>query len=345
MILSDQQIQSALCGAESMERRADGLFFYRMTQQQLDVYREPNPAFYKKALANAGICLSFATDSSFIRLDASLAIVMGRSYGTLEVLADDKPVGNINNYDHLTLPRDYAEMSYPEVRKNVVFDLGEGTKHVKILFPRLMGVVLHSLELADGAAFAPVKPEKKLLAFGDSITQGFDCLRPSSHYVYQLCNALGAEEYNKGVGGERHVPTLARCDESFAPDYILVAYGTNDWAHETPDLLQEKCSAFYQVLAEKYPDVPVITVTPIWRSNIEKLASNVAFESFHQVEACIREITADYQNVTLIRGYDLVPHDLMAFGDYGLHPSDQGFVHYGKNLLAALCDCDFLKKD
>lgn len=344
MVLDLSQIRAITCGAERVEQRADGLYFYRMTQQQLEIYRESNPAFYRKALANAGICLSFMTDSPFLHLDLSILTVMNRSYGTVEVLSDGVPIGNINNHDHMQLPRSYARLTYPEIRRATTFDLGEGSKHITVLFPRLAGVLLHSLSLTDGAMLIPVKPSKKLLVYGDSITQGFDCLRPSSHYVYRLAAALDAEEYNKGIGGEKHTPALVACDETFSPDYILVAYGTNDWAYHTPQMLQHNCSEFYRILREKYPDVPVITITPVWRANEEKLSPTVHFDSFHDIEACIRRTTASYKNITVVRGYDLIPHDLIHYGDYGLHPSDLGFAHYSKNLLQALQDQGFLKK-
>ena len=344
MQLTFDQICSVTCGAEHIEQRPEGVWFQRMTDAQLEVYREPNPGFYVKALTTSGVRLSFETDSPSMELDISIIKVMGRSYGTVEVICNGQALENINNYSHMDLPRAYAELSYPDVRKSMHYDLGDGLKRIEILFPRTAGVYLHALSLADGATLTPVKPGKKLLVFGDSITQGFDCLRPSSHYVYRLAASLDAEEFNKGIGGERHVPALVACEEPFTPDYILVAYGTNDWAHETPQLLEEKCSGLYKILAEKYPGVPVITITPIWRSNIFSFAEHVKFESFQQVEDCILRITAQYPNVTVIKGFDLVPHDKSYFADWGLHPNDAGFYHYGKNLVAALKECGFLRK-
>ena len=343
MTLNLAQIRAVTCGAEHVEQRPEGIWFQRMTDQQLEVYREPNPGFYEKALTTSGVRLSFITDSPSMDLDISIVKVMGRSYGTVEVFCNGEALENINNYSHMELPQDYAALPFPNVRKKVSYNLGAGQKKVEILFPRTAGVYLHELTLADGATLIPEKPGKKLLVYGDSITQGFDCLRPSSHCVYRLAAALGAEEFNKGIGGERHVPTLVACAEPFTPDYILVAYGTNDWVYETPESLEEKCSALYQILAQKYPNVPVITITPIWRSNIISFAPNVKFESFQQVEDTILRITAQYSNVTVVKGFDLVPHDKSYFADWGLHPNDQGFLHYSENLLSALRKIGFLQ--
>ena len=341
MTLDLSQIRAITCGAELVEQRTEGIWFQRMTDEQLEVYREPNPAFYAKALATSGVMLSFITDSPFIDLDISIVKVMNRAYGTVEVFCNDKALENINNYSQMKLPRNYAELSFPNIRKKVTYDLGAGEKKIKILFPRTAGVYLHELTLADGATLTPVKPVKKLLVYGDSITQGFDCLRPSSHYVYRLAEALDAEEFNKGIGGERHAPALVECDESFTPDYILVAFGTNDWRRTDPEFLECNCAALYRILGEKYPNVPVITVTPVWRADLNAYGDAIRFQSFHDVEACILRHTAAYPNVTVIRGFDLIPHDIKHFADYGLHPNDSGFTHYSKNLLAALKEKGF----
>lgn len=336
MELDISQIRSVTCGAELVLERPEGIWFQRMTHAQLEVYREPNPAFYKKALTTAGVKLSFKTDSCSLELDISIVKVMGRSHGAVEVFCNGVLIGNINNYSQMELPRDYAELPYPDIRRQVKYDLGAGQKHIVIHFPRLTGVYLHALSLADGASLEPVKPAKKVLVFGDSITQGFDTLHPTVHHIHALCQALDAQEYNKGVGGERHSPLLVQCPESFTPDYIFVGYGTNDWRRTDPEFLERNCAELYRILAQKYPNIPVITVTPVWRADLDAYTDAIRFESFHDVEACILRHTAAYPNVTVIRGFDLIPHDIKHFADYGLHPNDSGFAHYSRNLLAAL---------
>ena len=71
--------------------------------------------------------------------------------------------------------------------------------------------------------------KKRILCFGDSISQGYDALYPSNQYTPQLAKLLDAEEYNKAIGGEIFRPELALARDDFEPEYITVAYGTNDW--------------------------------------------------------------------------------------------------------------------
>jgi hypothetical protein len=54
--------------------------------------------------------------------------------------------------------------------------------------------------------------------------------------------------------------------------------------------------------------------------------------AFSNVEKHIRAVGADYPNVTVISGFDLVPHEPRYFGDWCLHPNDAGFDHYFNNL-------------
>lgn len=60
----------------------------------------------------------------------------------------------------------------------------------------------------------------------------------------RLADALGAEEVNKAIGGECFFPELAATKEDFQPEYITVAYGTNDWSRKLAEEFQTNCRAF-----------------------------------------------------------------------------------------------------
>ena len=263
-----------------------------MTRQQLAYYRETNEGFYKKALTSAGIKLSFKTDSASLKLDLTLQPVMARTYAAVEVYVNGARIDSIHNFEGEVLSGNYAEQTYPCGRYDKTFRLGCGEKEVCVYFPRLINTIIHSVVLDAGAFCLPVKPEKKALVFGDSITQGFDCLWPTSHYVEQFRN---------------------------------------------------NCRGFYENLHKNYPGVPVIAITPIWRANMEAVRDSVCFGTIHEIEEYVRQVTAGYDNITVIRGFELIPHEPGYFGDLFLHPSDEGFAHYGKNLIRSLRDCGFLR--
>ena len=336
MILDFETIQGITCGAAYLEQEEEGVCFFRLNRQQMAYYLEHNKGYYDKAKTTSGIKLSFKTDSTTLSLDLTLQKVMGRSYGAVEIFVNDERIAELDNFSDKDLTGNFAERAYPSVRLTARLPLGEGEKVVKIVFPRLIGIVAHAIELDDGASVVPVKPSKKVLVYGDSITQGFDCLWPTSHYVEYLCKALDGEEFNKAIGGEQHTPHLVERNENFTPDYIVVGYGTNDWRCATVEDFLEKCRSFYEKLAQYYPGVPVIAITPVWRVDIDAVRELIHFGPIHEIEEYIRQITAPYKNVTVVRGFEFIPQDPNMFGDLRLHPNDEGFAYYGKGLLKAL---------
>jgi hypothetical protein len=50
----------------------------------------------------------------------------------------------------------------------------------------------------------------------------------------------------------------------------------------------------------------------------------------------IREATEDLENVTVIEGFDFVPHDTSLFSDKYLHPNSNGFEYYFDNLYTEI---------
>jgi lysophospholipase L1-like esterase len=90
------------------------------------------------------------------------------------------------------------------------------------------------LALDDGAYVKRHEFSVKFLMIGDSITQGYDALRPSSIYSSKLCKLLGAEEINKAIGGEGFAPSLAELASEKDVDYVTIAYGTNDFTAGRP---------------------------------------------------------------------------------------------------------------
>ena len=250
------------------------------------------------------------------------------------MFVNGKAVGYLDNFSDVQLPVDYTGVQLPLGHAEKEFILGEGDKEVCVYLPWSVCPLLEELSLEDGAYVIPVKPGKKLLAFGDSITQGYDALRPSASYISRLADKLQAELLNKAIGGEVFFPALAETKEDFAPDYITVAYGTNDWGTCEESVFQENCKAFFAKLAANYPDAKIFAVTPIWRLGCDVERKCGSFES---ITATIREVTAAYKNITVISGFDFVPKSQDYFADLRLHPNDKGFACYSDNLYNELC--------
>ena len=180
-----------------------------------------------------------------------------------------------------------------------------------------------------GSFAEAVKSPKKLLIYGDSITHGYDTLRPSNRYVARLCAMLDAEEFNKGIGAERYFPKLSELKDPITPDYIMVAYGTNDWFCTDEETLKTNSRLFCDNLMKNYPGAKIFVISPLWRKDKDQERK---FGSFERVEPCMREAFEEYKDITVVSGYDLVPKEEKYFGDLKLHPNDEGCRHYAKNL-------------
>lgn len=334
MKLNFEQIKAISTGAVRFEENEEGIKLYRYTREQEKLYKDTNIEFYYKSQQTAGVKLVFRTNSTSLRLKTKIilkpdALQRSRQYFSFDVFVNGEAVGYIDSYDNIENMDDYisAKMLREDYEKE--FQLGEGEKLVHIYLPWGVQPVIKEISLDDGAFAEPVKAKKTLLAFGDSITQGYDAMRSSNSYVARLARYLEADETNKAIGGECIFPALAETKEDFEPDYITVAFGTNDWSKKSRDVFQVNSKAFYQTLRKNYPNTPIYAITPIWRADGQK---EVEFGLFEDVEKDIREAVKGIDNLTVIRGYDLVPKDTSYFADLRLHPNDKGFEEYFENL-------------
>lgn len=330
MKLNLSQIKDVTTGAVRIEEDDNGIYFYRFTKHQEELYKGHNESFYNKTFTTSGIQLRFRTNSKTLFLNVETVVSGTRSYFSLEVFANGKKLGDFNNFSDVELVGDYTKQKFPQGNFSKVFSLGDGEKEVRIYFPWSVKAILKELSLDDGSFVTPVKPHKKMLCFGDSITHGYDALYPGNKYITRLAEALDAEEYNKAIGGERYFPDLAKSKDDFEPDYITVAYGSNDWNKCTREEFTCNCKEFLHNISTAYPNAKIFVITPIWRKD---MTESRPFGDFRSTGEIIREQAAGLENVSVIQGFEFVPQDVSLYADLRLHPNDAGFEHYFNNLL------------
>lgn len=325
MILNFNQIKDITVGAVRVEKENGLVNFYRFTKEQEELYKARWQDFYMKTFATAGIRLLFKTNSKKIALTILTEQGSSRSYFSLDVLGDGIPVGYIDNFSDRVLPQAYTKEQFTFGEFSKEFELGDGIKTVCVYMPWSTKTLIKEITVDDNSFIEAIKPKKKLLAFGDSITQGYDALRPSNRYLSRLSDKLGVEEINKGIGGEVFFSELAKLKEPFVPDYITVAYGTNDWNRKDFATFKDNCKGFYENLRNNYPDSKIFAITPVWRKDS---CEERPFGEFKKAEEYIKEAVKDLENVTVVSGFDFVPKDEKFFADLRLHPNDKGFEHY-----------------
>lgn len=229
--LTLEEIKEITLGAVRVESDENGVNFHRFTKSQEEIYKNRNADFYKNVFATSGVKLSFKTDTQSLFLKVDVLGGSSRKFFSFDVFVDGEKVDCLKNFSEDALPSDYSTVLLPLGEFEKKFSLKKGEKKVSVYFPYTMKATLKELLVDKGAFIEPIKPKYKLLCFGDSITQGYDALYPSNKYTTQLADFLDAEEYNKAIGGEVFFPELVGEKEDFEPDYVTVAYGTNDWSH------------------------------------------------------------------------------------------------------------------
>ena len=333
MKLNLEQLQKITTGAVKIKEEKEQFSFSRFTTEQENLYRITNQDFYNKTFSTAGIKFLFKTDSKNLFIKLRTSVSTSRKYFSVDVFVNDSPVGYIDNFSDAELAQNYTQQEFllGEFSKN--FELGDGEKTVCVHLPWSVTTLIEEISVDDNSFIEGIKPKKKLIAFGDSITHSYDALRPSNRYIAKLVDRLEAEEFNKAIGGEMFFPELAELKDSFMPDYITVAYGTNDWSHTSKEIFKSRCKAFYEKLSKNYPYSKIFAITPIWRKDHKE---ERIFGAFDTVDKYITESTKPFENITVISGYDLVPEEEIYFADLRLHPNDEGFKYYEKNLYTTI---------
>ena len=343
MKLTAQQLREITLGAAWLAPAEDGIRFSRFTQQQEEIYRAYDVDLYHNAMASTDIRLSFRTDSPWLELEGYFLRPSKVTRGVLDIKINGEVTEMVTSPDDDSTA-EKAEGERPDQldvkaqnRDRSSFarriSLGEGVKTVQVCLSWCKPTVLQRVELADGCVTEPVRPEKKLLVFGDSLTQGYYVDRNVRTWVHKLADALDAEVCSKAVGGEVHFPQLAWCRDPMEPDYILAAYGTNDWTRTTRETFDKNVPDFYNALQTHYPKAKIVTLLPMWNPGEDEIRKWGVLEELRQELA---RIAGGCPNVSVINCYDFNSRDPRRFAA-GCHPDAEGYDIYARNLIPAVC--------
>ena len=322
MKLTHEQIKAVTLGASYIEHVDGKTIFHRFTAEQEALYRTVSDNFYNKTLANSCIRLEFETDSSYIFIKTKIKPRSSRTFYSHDIFVDGELWEILDG-------KVYAE-SENIVSKNFVIGKKGIKKNVRIHLPWSCSSDIIEISVDDDSAVIPTKKSLKMICFGDSITQGYDATYTSNSYASKIAVNFDAEIRNKGIGGEIFRPELASLKDNIDPEYITVAYGTNDWCAFTYDEFTTRCRAFYENLSKNYPNAKIFAFTPIWRKQI---ANPAKAGEFCVIGDFIKAVAATLPNVTVIDCLEFVPADLTCFSPDGVHPNDKGFDFYANGVI------------
>lgn len=296
---------------------------HRFTDEQIKQYAVDSEIdgvdYTKRCLAASNVTLEFVTDSDFAALEFQWSDMLGYSYVSIDCMVDGKLVHNF--FDE------------KESHNFFAFKLPEGEHCVRIFLPWNAATPLKDLIISEGACIKPAEEKKlRILAFGDSITQGYVCRHPSMCYIGRVTGILDAEVLNQAIGGYCFEGgSLDSALSSWDPGLITLAYGTNDYSHRASAVeFESHMRGFMEKLTEIFPDTPVLGLMPIYRNDegfySRKLFRDYTHESSLQI---IRDVYADYRNVSVLEDTYFPQCRDFFYTDF-LHPNDLGFGIYAE---------------
>lgn len=296
---------------------------HRFTDKQLERYAIDSYSdgvdYTARCRATSNVTLEFVTDSDFAALEFEWKDAVGIPFISIDCLVDGRLTYNF--YDEKFSHKFFA------------FKIPEGTHTVQIFLSWNTETLLKDMIIGEGAFIRPVTEKKlRILAFGDSITQGYVCRHPSMCYVGRMTEKLDADILNQAIGGYYFEgASLDSTLSEWKPDLITIAYGTNDYSHRTSaEAFEDGMRGFMSMLNSIFPATPILGLMPIYRNDTgfasRKLFRDYTHESSLEI---IRKVYADYSNVTVMED-TYYPQDKDFFYTDFLHPNDLGFLLYGE---------------
>lgn len=319
MKLSFEQIIPLLQGAEDIVWKDNCIVPHRFTAAEMHAF-DNNADFQRKSYAASCVRLAFRTDAKSFTMAYHVNKGSSRTFYYFDVHVNGVMVQHSGHESFLECPDNELHVTL------------DGQKNdITVYFPCLSEIDIKSFEINGQTLLEPLRRNRVLYSYGDSITQGYDAIYPSNAYPNQLADVLEAEVFNKAIGGDVFNPALALKTGSHRPDVITVAYGTNDWSHKnTKETFFAQMNGFYANLHALYPDVPVFAILPLWRRDRDRVTD---IGTFDELRTYLTDAVKPYANFRLLDGYMMVPHLEEMFSDKYLHPNDFGFQYYAKNLI------------
>ena len=95
--------------------------------------------------------------------------------------------------DKLLKSAGMRDAEFPVRDFKVEAELPSGNKTVRIVFPWSVSPKIKNFELSWSTYVRPVAKKHKMIIYGDSITQGYDCTHPSASYASRITDFLCAD--------------------------------------------------------------------------------------------------------------------------------------------------------
>lgn len=335
-------------GAVHLEEQAGGLVLpHRFFPEQMDHFDEIGR--YDRALATSGVVLDFATDGTEASFDCRIVRALDEKHrlyrAVMEGSTNDgvRPYGaaeegNVDGIDLVVDGRLVATVAPINGTLRFAFENSAREElEVRIYLPSIMSIAVGNLR--TNGSLKPVPARGYLLAFGDSITQGFICGTPSLAYPAQIAATLGVDLVNQAVAG--HVFdeaalggfSLWRGDK---PEVIVVAYGTNDWGRgRSKESIEGEAAAYLDRLSWYFAGTPIYVLSPLWR--VDEHDEKPCGQPLTWMHQMLGRVCSRHHDMHVVDGYHGIPKDPTLFSDGELHPGPECMGLVADLLLESMC--------
>jgi lysophospholipase L1-like esterase len=196
-----------------------------------------------------------------------------------------------------------------------------------VYLPEAMKPTVQSIRALDGS-IEPAPPQRRWIAYGDSIAEGWVASSPSLAWPAIAGRAHRLDVCNMGyAGAARGEIVSAEHVAALDADVISVTHGTNCWTRVpfSAELMRASTAAFLDLVRQGHPETPLVVASPVVRPDAEstpnRLGATLADLRAAMEEVARARIDAGDKRLTLVPGGDLIGAELLADG---IHPGDDG---------------------
>lgn len=194
-------------------------------------------------------------------------------------------------------------------------------------------VYYHGVEGEFSPPPSNLLPEKKLLTYGTSITQGANAHVPWTNFAYLTAHRLGADLLNKGMSGSCHLEKeLADDMAALDFDYCTLCLSVNMVGLFDVEVFQSRARYLLEIMIEKNPSAKFVCFSPLtyfgdWNGPKEH-KDNLPVYRF-ALESICRDL--DAPNLRFTHGNELLTNPGGLCTDL-IHPVEFGFMEIAEKL-------------
>lgn len=211
-----------------------------------------------------------------------------------------------------------------------------------ILFPhyyRNAEVSVAAIGIDDRARLDPPTPNQLpvVLFHGDSITHGHGVTSPRETYVWQTCEMTHCLPLNLGLAGSAwaDLPVADYIASRNDWDVLVLMLGTNSFGGsdsagrpETAAQYGKKYDAFLGIIRARFPDKPILCITPILSESdlVSRKNKNgeLAQDYRNAIQKVVEERHGSDRHIYFMDGLDLINDPIFLMVIDHVHPNSAG---------------------